>query len=310
LAVISQCTSSNDCTNGILSVLAGNGDGTFQAAGSFSSGGYQPSSVAVGDLNADGKPDLLIANSCASSSGNCLNGEVSVLFGNGDGSFQAASNYASDGLNAVSVAVADLNGDGRLDLVVVNGCDTAFNCGAGGVTVMLGNGDGTFQGDPSYPSGGFVTQAVAVGDFNGDGKPDLVVANYCVGSGGNCANGVIGILLGKGDGTYEAPAIFSSGGYATQSVLVGDFNGDGKVDIAVANLCLSSSSCSNGGVVSVLLGNGDGTFQQALSYASGGYEAFWLAAGDFNGDGKPDLAVANACVSGNNCSNGRVGVFC
>src|SRR5208282_1700274 len=118
----------------------------------YGSGGYHADSVAVADVNGDGKPDLLVANQCASSS-NCNNGSVGVLLGNGDGTFQAAVTYGSGGYYAESVAVADVNGDGKPDLVVANDCCAGGNGDDGSVSVLLGNGDGTFQTAVTYGSG-------------------------------------------------------------------------------------------------------------------------------------------------------------
>jgi hypothetical protein len=124
---------------------------------------------------------------------------------------------------------------------------------------------------------------VQVADVNGDGKPDIVLANWCV-IGNVCVNGTVGVLLGKGDGTFQSAVTYSSGGNNANSVAVADVNGDGKLDILVANV--------NSGTVGVLLGNGDGTFQTAITYGSGGEFVISVAVADINGDGKPDLVVA------------------
>src|SRR6202040_2931540 len=114
----------------------------FLEARTFGSAGNRPSSVAAADVNGDGRPDLLILNAC-DSSGVCTNGLVSVLLGNGDGTFQPAVSYASGGSSASSIAVADVNADGRPDLLVGNACNSASNCANGAVGVLLSNGDGT-----------------------------------------------------------------------------------------------------------------------------------------------------------------------
>jgi hypothetical protein len=170
------------------------------------------------------------------------------------------------GTGPISVAVGDFNGDGKLDLAVANN-------GSNNVSILLGNGDGTFQAAVDYGAG-TEPWSVAVGDFNGDGKLDLVVAN----EGGN-----VSILLGNGDGTFQAAVNYGAESEPT-SVAVGDFNGDGKLDLAVANYGSSN--------VSILLGNGDGTFKTAVNYAVGS-ASISMAVGDFNGDGKLDLAVVN-----------------
>ncbi len=248
-----------------VSVLLGNRDGTFQTAKNFAAG-IRPSSVAVGDFNGDGKPDLATANADYGGS------YVSVLLGNGDGTLQTARSFATGGL-AYSIAVGDFNGDGRPDLTVANQ-DTNT------VSVLLGNGDGTFQTAQNFAAGLNPT-FVAVGDFNGDGKPDLVVTN-------NYSPGIsygLSVLLGDGDGTFQAAQNFGVGN-GPSSVTVADFNGDGKADLAVANISSSSDT------VSVLLGNGNGTFQTAQNFATG-RGPYPLAVGDFNSDGKLDLAVGN-----------------
>jgi uncharacterized protein (UPF0548 family) len=306
LLVANECASNSNCANGSVSVLLGNGDGTFRTAVSYGSGGEDTFSVAVADVNGDGKPDLLVTSLCASNT-NCANGSVSVLLGNGDGTFQTAVSYGSGGEGTFSVVVAEVNGDGKPDLLVANECGSNNNCANGSVSVLLGNGDGTFQAALSYDSGGYYAFSVAVGDVNGDGKPDLVVANLCV-SGANCANGLMAVLLGNGDGTFQAAVSYGPGGYAAYSVAVGDVNGDGKPDLVVANYCASNTNCTNGSV-SVLLGNGDGTFQTAVSYASGGEYSLSVAMADVNGDGKPDLIVANDCASNSNCANGSASVL-
>ena len=171
-------------------------------------------------------------------------GAVSVLLGNGDGTFQAAKSYGSGGQDAYSVAVEDVNGDGKPDLLVANYCADSNCLTDGNVGVLLGNGDGTFRAAVTYSSGAYHTVSVAVGDVNGDGKPDLVVASDCASS-NNCANGSVGVLLGNGNGTFRAAVSYSSGGYEAQSVAVADVNGDGKLDLVVANAICAPSGCAD-----------------------------------------------------------------
>jgi hypothetical protein len=270
-----------------VSVLLGNGDGTFQAAVTYSPGG---GSVAIGDVNGDGIPDLVVPGA--------------VLLGNGDGTFQTP---ISNGSGGEQVVIADVNGDGKPDLVVAvecgpQGCSQPYNGGV--VNVLLGNGDGTFQAPVSYNPGGLFTVSVAVADVNGDGKPDLAVGNSC-NYGYLCTNGVVAVFLGNGDGTFEASGIYSSDGVqlglAAGEVAIGDVNGDGKPDLLVTNGC-TNGACEGDGTVGVLLGNGDGTFQSPLTFDSGGARPYGLAVGDLRGDGRLDLAVANT-------SNSTVGVL-
>ena len=225
-------------------------------------------SVTVGDFNGDGKLDLAVAE------GN----NVSVLLGNGDGTFKAPINSAT-GTSGGFVAVGDFNGDGKLDLARVNNATIPYS-----VSVLLGNGDGTFQAPVNYTAGPYPFR-LAVGDFNGDGKLDLVVANR--GSLYNFADSSVLVLLGNGDGTFQ-PAVAYGPVANPYSITVGDFNGDGNLDLAVGNSGVIPSN--DGAGVSVLLGNGDGTFQSAVTYEAG-VHCYDLAVGDFNGDGKPDLAV-------------------
>jgi hypothetical protein len=257
-----------------IGVLLGNGDGTFQPVVTYDSGGQLPNYIAIADVNGDGKPDIVVAS---------LWTDVCVLLGNGDGTFQPAVIYDSGGVEPVGVAVADVNRDGKPDLIVAN-------FGSNTVGVLLGNGDGTFQPAVTYDAGGDPWY-VAVADVNGDGNPDLVIANIYSPSSSNLA-----VLLGNGDGTFQAPVTYGSGAWDPMSIAVADVNGDKKLDLVVAN-CESSSGLSCGqpseGLVGVLLGNGDGTFQPAVPYDSGGGLLQSATIADVNGDGKLDLLTAN-----------------
>jgi hypothetical protein len=251
-----------------VKVLLGVGDGSFQTARSFNGGGGARS-IAVGDFNGDGKQDLAIADGL---------GNVSILLGNGDGSFQAARSFAIGGY-LVSVAVADFNGDGNQDLAVVDGVGN-------NVSVVLGNGDGTFQAAYSFATG-IGPSSVAVADFDGDGRTDLVVANS-----GTFQNpgSTVSVLLNTTPIGGMTPSFAPQQTFTTasgpQSVVVGDFNGDAVPDLAVLTNVFGAPS----GSVSVLLGNGDGSFQRAVNYAVGD-DPTSVAVGDFNGDGVEDLGV-------------------
>jgi hypothetical protein len=184
------------------------------------------------------------------------------------------------------VAVADLNGDGKLDLVVPNSSLTSPNglFGSGTVTVFLGNGNGSFQNGVSYMIG-LNAVFVAVGDFNGDGHPDLAVADL----GGNQINqsnpGALAVLLGNGDGTFQN-AVRYAAPLGSSWVATGDFNGDGYADIALAAFTNSVAT------LTVFLSNGDGTLRNPLTYGAGA-SPLGITAGDVNGDGRPDLVYVD-----------------
>ena len=214
--------------------------------------------------------------------------------------------YDSGGYFAEAVTVADVNGDGKPDLVVANGSTTlCLGCGVSTFGILLGNGDGTFKPVATYDlfADAGLPMSVTVADLNGDGKPDVVVTNVC--SPTSCYRSTVNLLLGKGDGTFQGPAIYDSGGVGTTSVVVADVNGDGKPDLVVTNSYpFSYYYCGSGcqrGQVGVWLGNGDGTFH-GVNYDSGAYFSDAAAVADVNGDGKPDLVVANLCAVSKNCN--------
>jgi hypothetical protein len=193
----------------------------------------------------------------------------------------AAATTNSAGWSPWSVAVGDFNGDGKPDLAAA---------AADGAWILLGKGDGTFQRALSYGGKAF---SIVAGDFNGDGKPDLAVAPFAYYP---FPQAPVSILLGNGDGTFKPAGNFRAGSLP-YALAVGDFNGDGRLDLAVANFGASDTAggcwtCYTNGDVSVLLGNGDGTFQPAVNFTVGS-NLTSVAAGDFNGDGRLDLAVAN-----------------
>jgi len=223
-----------------------------RATNPFPEGAY---SIATGDFNNDGKLDVVMIT----------NNGFSVALGNGDGTLQKAVTYTTQ--LAYSLAAADFNGDGKLDIVVANENEDPST-----VSVYLGNGDGTFQA-PIDSNTTDYNEFVAVGDFNGDGKPDIVVIE----------NPSISVLLGNGDGTFQPPSDNNSF-VGAHWLTVADFNNDHKLDVLVAGYF------GAGDEIGVLLGNGNGTLQDSLTYPIE-YVPASVAAGDLNGDGNMDAVL-------------------
>src|SRR5262249_54656767 len=197
-------------------------------------------SVATGDFNGDGRLDLAVANHIgvylAKGGTYQPGGTVSVLLGNGDGSYQPPVPYAV-APDPLALVIGDFDGDGRTDLAVA-GNQAEYNglvpSDHETVSVLLGNGDGTFQPAVRYPAGTSAVSLVA-GDFNGDGRPDLVfgIDDYDA-NGSFQSNSAIGVLIGNGDGTFRPAAKYVLGRHSLGAVVAGDFNGDGRLDVAVA----------------------------------------------------------------------------
>jgi hypothetical protein len=249
---------------GTVSILLGNGDGTFQGHVDYPVGNY-PVGIVAADFNGDGKLDLAVVNDTDST--------VSILFGNGDGTFQSQT-LVLVGTEPTSLGSGDLNGDGKVDLIT-------SNVGAGTVTVLLNKGNGSFTRVDS--STGILApdfSALAVGDYNRDRKLDVAISSMSRG---------LFLLLGNGDGSFQPPvAIPSSIPDNIHFLLAGDFNHDGKLDLVEEGVA---------GVVFVLLGNGDGTFRQAVfSFLGVDVTATSLASADLNGDGLPDLVAVSGSL--------------
>jgi len=224
----------------------------------------------VGDFNGDRKTDLV----------SCDGSNISVLLGNGDGTFRAAPVSNPSLVRPYRMIAADVNNDGKTDLIGFAQLNPAVDPFDNQLIILLGNGDGTFQPPVLSPVAiqhHDLAFSLAVADFNADGRPDLVITNDEPGG-----PGAVKIFLGNGDGSFQSPIVYrgSAAGVSQPiGLAVGDFNGDGKLDLAI----------SDSGMVSILFGNGDGSFQAAktVAAASGG-----LATADLNGDGKLDLVVA------------------
>jgi hypothetical protein len=287
LAVVNNATST-------VSVFLGVGDGTFQPHADYKVGNpndvhpvAQPTSIAVGDFNGDGYPDLAVTNYNENS--------VTILLNGGKaspGTFALGPNCTSSqnacpvGTGPVAIATGYFYGNQTLDLVVINESDST-------ATILQGNGDGTFTPESPTLAVGNNPVSVAVLDLNGDGIPDLAVADQA-------SPGQVSVLLGNGsggvgNGTFQTAVAYPTGTNPT-GVVIGDFNGDGIPDLALTS---SSSGANPGNLVSLLLGvpnsqgTASGTFGAAALF-SVGYLSSSLVTGDFNLDGALDLATANA----------------
>jgi YD repeat-containing protein len=300
LDLISRINTSND-----LSILMGNGDGTFQMQYRVPVGA-SPTAVGVAEVNADGRLDIVVTTSAntvavflgngdgsfqmprsfavgsgpsalalvdANADGvkdiataNFFSRDVSVLLGTGDGTFQTEQRF-SVGLRPSSILGARIDGDSAVDLVLANS-------GFDNVTILHGNGNGTFRSRRAFAVGD-APLAVTLADFNSDGKPDIAAANRSTND--------LSVLPGNGDGTFQTHQRFAVGGLPV-ALVSADLNGDGRFDVVAAN--------SNTDDVSILLGNGDGTFQPEQRIVVGDFPSA-LAVADFNGDGKMDVGVAN-----------------
>jgi uncharacterized protein (TIGR03437 family) len=254
----------------LVATFLGNGDGTFRSAVHYGAGS-NPGFVAIADWNGDGKPDLTVAN--GANLDNLGAGNLSILLGRGDGTFQSPLNSPA-GLHPISMAVSDFNRDGRADLAVANAGEPGSK--AGSVSILTGNGDGTFQVPVDYSVPGNPVNMIAA-DFNGDRRLDLVLTSTEAGS------SFLMILIANSDGTFRQTRVPIPAG--SQLTTVGDLDGDGKPDLLVAHCCGNSD-------VSMLRGNGDGTFQNEVRFA-GGPSPDAIAVADLNGDGRPDLIIAN-----------------
>jgi hypothetical protein len=257
----------------------------FSASGvlsTFLPDGSGPSQVAFGDLNRDGKLDMVVSNT--------LSNTISVFLGNGDGTFQAPrgfdigafalkarGHFLGGGPNfGRGLVLADLNGDGLLDVAVTN-------YSSGDVSVLLGRGDGTFEPQRRFDAT-TAPLALAVGNLNGDSVPDLVAVDSLASS-----RSTVAVLPGRGDGTFRPEQSFpviSAGGYPPATVQVADLNKDGHPDLVLGGL--------GGREIPVLLGNGDGTFSTGPVLEAKDLSGYALLVADVNGDGNPDILNTTA----------------
>jgi hypothetical protein len=274
-----------------VSVLINRGDGRFRAHQAYATGKV-PWDVAIGDLNGDGRPDLATANTNIPYGGRVRS--VSVFINKGDGSFENKVDHET-GRRPFSVAIGDLNHDGKLDLVTANGSDS--------VSVFITGGDGSFRPRVDYRAGSG-PRSIAIGEMNGDRNPDLVTANTNSVEGGGSDKGTrsvdgVSVLLNKGDGRFRPKLDYRTHEMGFGSVAIGDLNRDGKPDVAIG-----VDSQIGTKTVPVLLNSGGGRLKKRIDYSTGPSDSGWgprsVAIGDLNGDGKLDLAtvkqLAAVCV--------------
>ena len=268
-----------------VSVFLGSGHGTLQLGGSYPVANLlhleiasTPFGIVTGDFNRDGCADIVTSN--------IVSNNVSSMIGNCDGTFEPPNTFPimssnTTGLTVFPVITADVDGDDNLDLVTG---------GANSVTIMSGHGDGSFSATRHYHTG-LVISCIEPADFNHDGKIDFATA--AIGSSN------YSIMLGNGDGTFTLKESKPSGGIAGECFGIGDLNGDGDLDLVIANTATPLVA----GNIAVLLGNGDGTFGSPVSYLVG--VTPWAASiVDFNRDGLMDVGVA---VGGNTAASIRFG---
>ena len=276
-----QNYSGTGCPINEVAVFTGKGTGKFNKPVFYSTGAsVQSNDVFLADVNGDGKPDIVISNA---------DGTISVLLNKGKGTFGTASLITSVAalsphLNAL--AIADFNGDGKLDIAAASYYPGSYS---NNVYILLGNGDGTFQAPITVQAAPLYnyTNTLAAGDFNHDGKIDLLVTleAQCSGYNGYAA---YAFLQGNGDGTFTASSPVCTGDDYPVYPVVGDFNGDGKLDAFIP--MLEEYGKVSGPVL--LQGKGDGTFNRIGEFYVGATSRAAVVA-DFNGDGSPDIAVLN-----------------
>jgi hypothetical protein len=262
-------------TDGLnVNILLGNGDGTFQPPISYSIGSvnYTIYAIAVGDLNNDGKPDLVVGGTVFAING--LSTLITVLLGNGDGTFQVLPSVnVGAAPTLASVALGDFNSDGNLDVATANGEN-----GTNNVVILSGNGDGTFQPYTETPLDAADPLALVTGDYNRDGILDLAVLVY---------QGYE-ILTGVGNGSFFGGPI-STGFNTFEGIAAGDIDADGITDLVIVSASAGTS---------YLHGNGDGTFQPEEFVKDGNRSPYGVALGDFNADNKVDVVAGDSTGGG------------
>jgi FG-GAP-like repeat/Abnormal spindle-like microcephaly-assoc'd, ASPM-SPD-2-Hydin/FG-GAP repeat len=277
-----QDYSGTGCATEKVAVLMGLGTGKFSKPVFYSTGASaQSNDVFLADVNGDGKPDIVISNA---------DGTISVLLNKGKGTFGTASlitSVAALSPHLNSLAIADFNGDGKLDIAVASYYPGSYS---NNLYILLGNGDGTFQAPKTVAAGPqySYTNTLAAGDFNKDGKMDLLITLEAQCSSSYHGSAAYAFLQGNGNGTFTASSPVCTGGDYPIYPVVGDFNGDGKLD---AFIPMEEQYGTTSGPA-MLEGNGDGTFNRIGEFYVGPTGRGAVVA-DFNGDGMPDIAVLN-----------------
>lgn len=252
-----------------VSVLTSNGDGTFAESGQYLIGGHNITDLAVADVNSDGKSDVILAFEMIYTEFGPLS-TASVLLNNGDGSFATGTDFTTSP-DTRELATADLNSDGKIDLITRQD---------GAISVQVGNGNGTFAAPVDYSIGAggpsfLFAKTLAAADVNGDGKVDLIASNEM--------SQTVSVLTNNGDGSF-ANSVDHAMGFSPSSVIGADVTGDGLADLIMTH--------NGSGAVSVRVNNGDSTFAPSVDYVTGS-QAISVIAADINVDAKADLVVTN-----------------
>ncbi len=275
--ILDLITAGDDTSVGYATIRLGTGTGTFGAATSYTTEGTISYALSVGDVNGDGRLDLVTAG---------IGGGVgysTVRLGTGTGTFGAATSYTTEATSSRALTLGDLNGDGILDLVTAG-----IGGGAGYSTVRLGTGSGTFGAATSFAMDATSSRAISVGDLNGDGTLDLVTA----GNGGGAGQSTV--RLGTGAGSFGAATSYVAEGTSTRGMTLGDLNGDGILDM------ITAGHSGGAGRATVRLGSGSGTFATATSFTTEVGITLAITTGDLNSDGVLDLVTG-----GGDGSSGR-----
>lgn len=262
---------------GYFTVRIGDGNGSYGTSVSYATGGTSGAAIALGDVNGDGAMDLVAAGAGGG-------GYASIHLGDGRGAFTATVTYATESSSSTGVKLADMNGDGILDLTT-----TGSVGGNEGVTIRLGRGDGTFGASSQVSSSNTQATDIFIADLNNDGRNDVITTDF---------GGRASVRLGNGDGTLGTRVDYTQETLSSYALAIGDFNNDGNLDL------VSAGAGAGAGRATVRLGLGNGSFGNAISYNTGGNEARAITLGDLNGDGFLDIVTG-----GQGSSDGHISIL-